>query len=174
MHDGFVGQFNTNNVQIPSDIQMKKSTTLNGAVMAGAGQINGQMNVQISGQMNGMMANGQLNPQALNTNVNGIMGFDMQNVSPAPSSSSQKPATLNEAMEKLCGSMKRSAMSRSLVKQLSSRGVHKQNSRNNLVQRQNSGVGRSNSGHLMMGKQFSNRSLIEDNSGRGTAPAPRR
>uniref|UniRef100_A0A8J9X243 Uncharacterized protein n=1 Tax=Phaeodactylum tricornutum TaxID=2850 RepID=A0A8J9X243_PHATR len=65
-------------------------------------------------------------------------------------SSSKNPATLNEAMEKLCDSMKRSAMSRSMVKQYSGRNIGRQNSSRQLMQRQGS-----------------NRSLLDDGSGRG-------
>lgn len=74
------------------------------------------------------------------------------------SNHSQTPAPLNEAMEKLCESMKRSAMSRSLIKQYSGRGsMMKQGSSRGLM-RQNSG--------RMMGKGGT---LMDDgSSGRGT------
>ena len=70
---------------------------------------------------------------------------------------------INEAMEKLCESMRRSAMSRNLVKQLSSKSVQRQGSSRSLP--------RSNS---MPRKQLSGRSLSanlgigDDGSGRGT------
>lgn len=74
---------------------------------------------------------------------------------------------INEAMEKLCESMRRSAMSRNLVKQLSGRSVNRQGSAGSLS-RSNSGVG--------LRKQISGRSLSgnmggmvgDDGSGRGT------
>lgn len=71
---------------------------------------------------------------------------------------------INEAMEKLCESMRRSAMSRNLVKQLSGRSVQRQGSARSLS-RSNSGVGmrkqipRSLSGGMVRG---------DDGSGRGT------
>lgn len=73
----------------------------------------------------------------------------------------QNAASLNEAMEKLCESMKRSAMTRSLVKQISGRSLvsqGRQGSSRGLLSRQNSGL---------MGKQRSNRSLMDESSGRG-------
>lgn len=70
---------------------------------------------------------------------------------------------ITEAMEKLCESMRRSAMSRNLVKQLSGRSVQRQGSARSLS-RSNSGAG--------MRKQLSGRSLSgnlgDDGSGRGT------
>jgi len=67
------------------------------------------------------------------------------------------PLSANEAMEKLCESMKRSAMSRSLIKQFSGRNLSRQNS-GRLVTR---GVMRASSA----------RSLADDGSGRGTPSA---
>lgn len=73
---------------------------------------------------------------------------------------------INEAMEKLCESMRRSAMSRNLVKQLSGRSVQRSGSARSLS-RSNSGVG-------SMRKQMLGRSLSgglsrgDDGSGRGT------
>ena len=72
----------------------------------------------------------------------------------------EPPASLNEAMEKLCETMKRSAMSRSLVKQFSGRSLVKTNSARSLLGRQNSG--------LLM-KQRSNRNIMDDGSGRESA-----
>jgi len=72
---------------------------------------------------------------------------------------------INEAMEKLCESMRRSAMSRNLVKQLSGRSVQRQGSARS-ISRSNSGLGPR--------KQLSGRSLsgnlggLDDGSGRGT------
>ena len=54
------------------------------------------------------------------------------------------PGNVNEAMEKLCESMRRSAMSRSLVKQLSGSGTISRSRSGGLSR----GVGRSNSGGL--------------------------
>ena len=75
-----------------------------------------------------------------------------------PQGMGNAPTSLNEAMEKLCGSMKRSAMSRSMVKQFSGRSLSRQGSMRQLS-RQNSGVMR----------QGSDRSLLGD-SGRGVGP----
>lgn len=88
-----------------------------------------------------------------------------------------QPKPLNNAMEKLCESMKRSAMTRNLVKQISSRGVTRQGSARGMVVRQNSARGmlaRQNSsrgGALVMG-QGSSRRLMDDSSGR-SAPIRR-
>jgi hypothetical protein len=73
----------------------------------------------------------------------------------------KSPATVNEAMEKLCESMRRSAMSRSLVKQLSGRNLSRQNSARGL-QRQNSG---------RLTKQLSTKNLSRTNSGRNLVRA---
>jgi hypothetical protein len=83
---------------------------------------------------------------------------------------------LNGAMEKLCESMRRSAMSRNLVKQLSGRSLVKQGSARQLLSRQNSGLNRQGSqrglnkqgSQRSLMKQSSQRSLMEDGSGRGT------
>jgi len=85
----------------------------------------------------------------------------------------QAPATVGNAMEKLCESMKRSAMSRSLVKQFSGRGsgLIKQNSFRGGLARQSSGrmmVKQMSNRGLM--RQTSNRSVVDDASGRGTGP----
>ena len=72
---------------------------------------------------------------------------------------------INEAMEKLCESMRRSAMSRNLVKQLSGKSVSRTGSARSLS-RSNSGAG--------MRKQMLGRTLSggmargDDGSGRGT------
>merc|ERR1712232_126769 len=83
-----------------------------------------------------------------------------------------KDPVLNEAMEKLCESMRRSAMSRSLVKQLS--GLNRQNSSRSL-NRSNSGVGVSN-----LRKQLSGRNLrrttsakVSDGTSRSNLPIRR-
>ena len=68
----------------------------------------------------------------------------------------QNVASLNEAMEKLCESMKRSAMTRSLVKQISGRSLSKSSSGRGTLSRQNSGLG----------KQRSGRNLMDESSGR--------
>jgi len=73
-------------------------------------------------------------------------------------SSKESPASLNQAMEKLCESMKRSAMSRNLVKQYSGRS---------LVQAQTM-LGKQHSNRNLMGRQGSHRNLMDDGSGRGT------
>lgn len=76
----------------------------------------------------------------------------------------QQPAAINDAMEKLCESMKRSAMTRNLVKQISSGG---ELSRSNSMR----GIMRQNSARASMMQQHgSARNLLEDNSGRGAAP----
>ena len=80
---------------------------------------------------------------------------------------------INEAMEKLCESMRRSAMSRSLVKQLSGRSLTQQNSARNLTKqgsarnltRSNSGLRKQLSGRNLT-KQLSGRNLQRANSGR--------
>lgn len=69
----------------------------------------------------------------------------------------QSSASLNNAMEKLCDSMKRSAMTRSIVKQISGRNLVKQTSSRGLLLRQNSGL------------QRSSRSLMDENSGRSVS-----
>mmetsp|Transcript_18365 Transcript_18365/g.42527 ORF Transcript_18365/g.42527 Transcript_18365/m.42527 type:complete len:457 (-) Transcript_18365:1551-2921(-) len=81
-------------------------------------------------------------------------------VTPPPSNNAQTPQVgdlkaYSDAMEKLCESMKRSAMSRSLVRQLSGRSLTKQGSNRSLV------------------KQDSNRSLTKQDSGRNLAALAR-
>jgi hypothetical protein len=86
---------------------------------------------------------------------------------------------LNGAMQKLCESMGRSAMSRNLVKQLSGRSLVKQKSARQLPSRQNSGLNRQGSqrglnkqgSQRSLMKQSSQRSLMEDGSGRSTPTA---
>jgi hypothetical protein len=68
----------------------------------------------------------------------------------------QPPSNVNEAMEKLCESMRRSAMSRSLVKQFSGRSLTRSHSGH--------GLSRSNSGRMT--KNLSGRNLGRNNSGR--------
>lgn len=87
---------------------------------------------------------------------------------------SMEPGHLNDAMEKLCESMKRSAMSRSLVKQFSGRSLARQSSARGVLSRQNSGrmgMNKQLSNRSLMARQDSNRSLIDDASGRGTPTA---
>lgn len=84
------------------------------------------------------------------------------------SSHDKPPGTLNEAMEKLCESMKRSAMSRSLVKQFSGRSLVKQGSARSLLARQNSGLMMKQRSNRSLMRHNSNRSLMDDASGRGT------
>ena len=78
----------------------------------------------------------------------------------------QRPLNVNEAMEKLCESMKRSAMSRSLVKQLSGRSLSRQGSNRTLTKQGSSrNLSRHNSGRNLV-KQLSGRNLSRANSGR--------
>jgi hypothetical protein len=97
---------------------------------------------------------------SFNTNSNhNSTNINNNNVASIPSDGmSDPPGTgLNEAMEKLCESMKRSAMSRSLVKQFSTRsstGVTRQNS-GRMVHRQLSATTNTNTG-------------LDNGSGRGT------
>ena len=78
----------------------------------------------------------------------------------------QRPLNVNEAMEKLCESMKRSAMSRSLVKQLSGRSLSRQGSNRSLVKQGSArNLSRQNSGRQLT-KQLSGRNLARANSGR--------
>jgi hypothetical protein len=76
-------------------------------------------------------------------------------------------APLSEAMEKLCESMRRSAMSRNLVKQLSGRSLVKQGSARQLPSRNNSGALMRQGSQRGLTKQGSQRSLMDDGSGRG-------
>jgi hypothetical protein len=69
-----------------------------------------------------------------------------------------QPANVNEAMEKLCESMRRSAMSRSLVKQLSGRTLQRSHS--------GRGVARSNSARMAPVRSNSGRQLSRANSGK--------
>ena len=97
------------------------------------------------------------------------LGAQMLNGGGGPANGSGGgPVTVNDAMEKLCESMKRSAMSRTLVKQFSS-GAR--------------GVARTNSAGMMMGgrpmggpnvrRSNSNRNLpMDDNSHRSTDSRP--
>eukprot|EP00529_Nitzschia_sp_RCC80_P009533 CAMPEP_0113504076 /NCGR_PEP_ID=MMETSP0014_2-20120614/34523_1 /TAXON_ID=2857 /ORGANISM="Nitzschia sp." /LENGTH=764 /DNA_ID=CAMNT_0000399163 /DNA_START=257 /DNA_END=2554 /DNA_ORIENTATION=+ /assembly_acc=CAM_ASM_000159 len=90
-------------------------------------------------------------------------GFDLaamaQSIQTQAASSEGQPTNVNEAMEKLCESMRRSAMSRSLVKQLSGK----------TLQRQHSGrsISRSNSGRMAPVRSNSGRQLSRANSGKG-------
>jgi len=115
-----------------------------------------QGNVSIGGSSNQLPPN---KPQFPSTT------FDQQ-LSPAASglkAASAPPSSMNEVMEKLSESMRRSAMSRSVVKQLSSR---------NLI-RSNSGMGGPPNPVMMMAQKqrglmgtTSDRSLVGDASGR--------
>lgn len=58
----------------------------------------------------------------------GSFSFTSRQQQPQGHSPNKAPPSLNEAMEKLCGSMKRSAMSRSMVKQFSGRNMNRQGS----------------------------------------------
>jgi hypothetical protein len=96
------------------------------------------------------------------------------NMNTAPATTMQQPSAqvtgpdgetrtlgVGEAMEKLCESMKRSAMSRSLVKQISNRSLTQQNSARNLMKQ-----------HVQQGsvrnlvKQGSARNLVKQGSAR--------
>jgi hypothetical protein len=99
--------------------------------------------------------------------------FQAQGLIPGPADSMQEqmgqPAEAGPqggmSMEKLCESMRRSAMSRSMVKQLSGRSLSRANSGRGLV-RAHSGrsLSRQNSGGIR--KQLSGRNLSRANSGR--------
>ena len=94
------------------------------------------------------------------TNTNGAQGFPP--VLQGGSGQQKSPATVNDAMEKLCESMRRSAMSRSLVKQLNGRNLSRNNSASARgLTKQNSGrsIARHNSG-------VSGKTLVRANSGR--------
>ena len=90
-------------------------------------------------------------------------GFDLaamaQSIQTQARAGEGQPTNVNEAMEKLCESMRRSAMSRSLVKQLSGK----------TLQRQHSGrsISRSNSGRMAPVRSNSGRQLSRANSGKG-------
>jgi len=83
----------------------------------------------------------------------------------------------SDAMEKLCETMKRSAMSRTIVKQLSGRNLCKQGSQRNLSkQGSQRSLVKQNSGRNLMQTQLSNRSLggsEHDTTGR-MGPVPNR
>lgn len=112
-----------------------------------------------------------LNPPFSGGVVNGSIASEAQ-----PKKGQNGGPPINNAMEKLCESMKRSAMSRSLIKQYSSsaRGsVAKQNSFRGQLPRQNSGrmmIKQMSNRGLMT--QTSNRSVVDDGSGRGTPTGP--
>jgi hypothetical protein len=80
--------------------------------------------------------------------------------------------TYNDAMEKLCESMKRSAMSRHLVKQLSGQSISKTNSTRSISSGSRSThppshpSSRQNSARSLASRQNSNHSLVHQNSGR--------
>jgi len=82
----------------------------------------------------------------------------------------------NEAMEKLCESMKRSAMSRNLVKHLSNRSLQKDGSSRSIGSGTQithpSSSSRQSSGRSLnvVSRNSSARSLVQQNSGRGLAP----
>jgi hypothetical protein len=73
------------------------------------------------------------------------------------------PATVNDVMEKLCESMKRSAMSRSMIKQFSGRSAAKQGGGGSSGRQP---LSRSNSGHSHAGveRSLSNRGLMKQGS----------
>lgn len=90
--------------------------------------------------------------------------------SPA-SAAKNPPTTLNEVMEKLSDSMRRSAMSRSMVKQFSGRNLVHHSSKRNLLVKQCSARGQmtgQNQG-LMIGGHHSCRNLMRQGSDRSLA-----
>jgi len=100
--------------------------------------------------------------------------FQAQGLIPGPAGSLSQSQIMgqggqpgvNGAMEKLCESMRRSAMSRSLVKQLSGRSVSRTSSGRALTQQHSGrGLSKQNSGRMVT-KQLSGRSLSRANSGR--------
>jgi len=111
------------------------------------------------GQMQGQ---GNMLPNQIQVPMGELAGFNQMSALAAGAQGQQqggqqgadgKEPTVNEAMEKLCESMRRSAMSRSLVKQLSGR---------NMPQRGNL----SRQGSARLTKQLSGRNLARANSGR--------
>lgn len=167
--------------------QMLNAQGMNGQMVQNQ-QFAGQMVPQMSPQMNHQQMNQQMNGQFVSFQGNVSIATDMQSPkpnfpqvmgqqqNPAMGQGQKAPATLNDAMEKLCESMKRSAMTRGLVKQISSRSVSRQNSARGMgsLSRQNSarGIMRQNSARGMM-KQLSNRALMSEGSGRGNTPIRR-
>jgi hypothetical protein len=178
------------------NMQQMQAQQMNGQMMNGQ-PMNGQlMNGQLmNGQsmQNQQMHPGQASPSYAPFQGNVSIASDMQTQKPNMQSFDQAgldqptfgqpqnsgmgqqkaPATINDAMEKLCESMKRSAMTRNLVKQSSvaSRGVMRQNSFNGVA-RQNSlrGVMRQNSAR---GSGLQQSSLMDESSGRGAPPVRR-
>lgn len=106
----------------------------------------------MGGQTPGMMQTGGFDPSQLQQ---AFQTTQAQGLLPG-GSPGQGGQGVNEAMEKLCETMRRSAMSRSMVKQLSGRSLTKQHS--------NRSLSRQNSGRLT--KQISGRNLARANSGR--------
>ena len=81
----------------------------------------------------------------------------------------------NDAMEKLCESMKRSAMSRNLIKQLSGQSLQKDSSSRNIgsgTQATHPSTSRPSSGRSLnvVSRQSSAHSLVKQSSGRGLVP----
>jgi hypothetical protein len=105
-------------------------------------------------------------PNSVQSDLRSVSSFEGPTRSQSASSPvapGQEIKSFNEAMEKLCESMKRSAMSRNLVKQLSGRNIVKQSSARalSLTTKQGSmrSLPRQGSGRFQLAKELSNHSL---------------
>jgi hypothetical protein len=108
-------------------------------------------------------------PNSVQSDLRSVSSFEGPRSQTSPVAAGQEIKSFNEAMEKLCESMKRSAMSRNLVKQLSGRNIVKQGSSRALsLTKQSSmrSLPRQGSGRFQLAKELSNRSLHTQSSSR--------
>lgn len=131
-------------------IQMDLSTrSVPTEIGGGAGMLNMMQQAAMQGGGNVTFAGGAVRNNSLpmrnnslpkTEGIGGGGGFDLTAMAQSYAASQQGGGQLgvNDAMEKLCESMRRSAMSRTLVKQLSGRSLHMSPSGRN-IQRTNSG-----------------------------------
>lgn len=150
------------------------------------------VNIQQMQMMNGAAAGMPgLNPAAVMGGPFVGAGFAPGNTmnlssSSEHSNSGSSPMKVGNAMEKLCESMKRSAMTRSMVKQISSRGLSRQSSlsgsqRGGLIHRQGSSrslltkQGSSQRNMMLQQQRLSSRNVVTGDSstaGESTRTAP--
>lgn len=125
------------------------------------------MNMMGGQTPSGMISGGSFDPSHMQQ---AFQSTQAQGMLPTSSSGQGGKPGVNEAMEKLCETMRRSAMSRSMVKQLSGRSLTRSSSGRGLTkQTSNRSLSRQNSGRLV--KQMSGRNLARASSGRSIGRA---
>jgi hypothetical protein len=167
-HGGLVRQQPTHTMMdlssrsVPTEINASSDPGMTLAMMQQATMPGAVRNNSLPMRNNSLPRTGSGNPSMQG---GGGGGFDLSLMAQSYAASqgaggAGQPSNVNEAMEKLCESMRRSAMSRTLVKQLSGRTINRAGSGITSLNRAGSGRGvqRANSGRQ--------RDLVRANSGR--------